>query len=253
MALFSKPIAAIYVKELRKRFDPLTVPMFTPDTKISVGDFGTFEGGRFVRKGNVFARGVTAVVEEAETAGFDFATADGVTIGPSVTLPGGLLRATVSLKSERSVLVSLKPGREATVADADHFAEELKRLWLANELPRDRAVVWSVRYAQGGTVIASEQGDNAVDVSADSALLGPLGLTLPNLAVGVQFGTPRNAMWTLSQTDHELTFWIRLLRLEKGRVDDAFGFEPGSEQLAQAAGAAATEPVPVGELLAQLE
>src|SRR5436189_2286637 len=87
MPLFKKPIAHIYVSEVRRRMDPLVVPIFTPDTAIDVGDFGSFEDGRFVRRGNLADRRVALDVTEDHHAGFEFASDGKVSIEPAGTVP----------------------------------------------------------------------------------------------------------------------------------------------------------------------
>jgi hypothetical protein len=257
MPLFSKPIANVYVKELRTRLDKKIVPIFMPDTTIEVGDFGSFEDGQFVGKGNVRDKGIEYVVKENPVGGFDFASSGKVSIAPSVTIPsptgGDLVKATITFSKAHAVIVSFKGGMESAVTAADSFGEALMRLWLGNELRRDRAVVWSVRSATGGTVMASEEGDNTVEVMADAAALGPAGLTIPNMNVGVQFGSERKSTWKLSEPELAMTVWVRLLRVGKGQADDAFGFEPGSDELAAAAAATEPDEVEVDELIAQLE
>jgi hypothetical protein len=249
---FKKPVASVYAKEVRTRLDRLVVPIFTPDSRIQVGDFGSFEGGRFVAKGNVRDRGLEPAVEEAPAAAFDFASDGKVSLAPGITAEG-IASATLAFSSARAVVVSFKPGRESRVRDADAFGDALVRLWLGNELRKDRAVVWSVRVADGGTVVVSEQGDNAVDVSADAALLSGGALTIPNLNVGVQFSNERKAMWKASEPDLPMTVWIRLLRLRDDQADDAFGFEPGSEQFERAVAASKPASVSVDELIADLD
>src|SRR3954452_133903 len=168
MSLFRKPIAAIYVKELRVRLEPLVVPIFTPDSAIAVGDFGSVDDGRFVRRGNVADRGVAIEPKDDGMAPFDFSSAGKVHLGPTVELPnpagGTLVKGSLHFSKSRAVVTSFKAGVEHTVKDADSFGEQLLRLWYANELPASRNVVWSVRVATGGTVVVSEEGDNTVDV-----------------------------------------------------------------------------------------
>ena len=258
MSLFRKSIASVYVKELKKRLDPLIVPIFTPDTNLEVGAFGSFEDGRFVRKGNVTAKGVSFNVSRKPVGAFDFASSGKVTMGPSVTLPsptggGDLVSATITFSKSQAVVLSFKDGEEAVVDDADVFGDALMRLWLGNELRRDRAVVWSVRTAAGGTVIASEQGDSAIDVMADAAALGSAGLSLPNLNVGVQFANERKSAWKMSEPDVAMTVWVRLLRVGKAQADDAFNFEPGSDELEQAAAEHSPASVSVDELIENIE
>jgi hypothetical protein len=257
MALFSKPIAHVYIKELRARLDSLVVPVFTPDVTIEVGDFGSFEDGRFIRKGNLRDRNVAFECVENRVGGLDFASEGKVTISPGVTVPsptgGTLVKATISFNQSRAVVVSFKGGEEVAVRDADAFGETLMRLWLGNELRRDRAVVWSLRRATGGTVLASEQGDNAVDVMADSALLGAAGITLPNLSLGVAFGNERKATWKLSEPELPMIVWIRLLRVGKQFAEDTFHFEGDAGALERAAAQSRPDHVGVDEVLDQMD
>jgi hypothetical protein len=168
---FRKPIARIYVSEVRERMDPDVVPIFTPDTAIDVGDFGSFEEGRFVSKGNLVKRGVELDIIEDNHVGFEFASGGKVSIGPSVTAPnpagGQLLQATLKFSKSRAVVAAFQGGVERKVSDADTFAETLAKLWASKELRTDRAVVWLVRRATGGTVVVSEEGDNEVQLIAN--------------------------------------------------------------------------------------
>lgn len=238
MSFFSKPIAKIYVTELRTRLDTFVVPIFAPDTSIEVGDFGTFDDGQFVFRGKVMSRGLEPDVEEKPVSGFEFASSGKVSIAPSVVVPnatgsGNLLKTLLSFKKSRAVVASFQGGVERRVRDADAFGEALMTLWYAKKLNKDRVVVWSLRRASGGTVVVSEDGDNQVEVMADSALLGPAGLTLAGLSVGVQFGAEQKATWKLSSANLPLVVWARMFRLSDshGQAVDAFGFDSGSPEL----------------------
>jgi hypothetical protein len=228
---FTKSVAEVYVKELRTRLDRQIVPIFTPDTAVEVGDFGSFEDGRFVSHGNVRDRGLQLRVDTKNVSAFDFGSSGKVSFGPTVELPnpvgGTLLKSTIKFTQSRAVVVSFKEGSESKV-DGDSFADALAKLWASRELREDRAVVWSVRLAQGGTVIVSEAGNNSLEVMADSAVLGPAGLTIPNLSLGVSFGAEQQATWKLSAPNQPLVAWVRLLRLRRSRVEDAFPFETGA-------------------------
>ena len=231
MPIFSKPIAKIYVKELRTRLDSFVVPIFTPDTSINVGDFGTFEDGRFVSRGNVSSRGVQLDVDQSRVNAFEYASSGKVSIAPSVDIPnpagGKLLKTVLSFSKSQAVVASFQGGVEYRVSDADAFGQTLMELWYGKKLNKDRVVVWSLRRATGGTVIVSEEGNNQIEVIADSALLGPAGLTLAGLSVGVQFGVEQKATWKLSSSDVPLVVWARLFRLDDRHQSavDAFGFE----------------------------
>jgi hypothetical protein len=257
MMFFSKPVAKIYVSELLKRYDPLVVPVFTPDSKVEVGDFGSFEDGRFVRRGNVSKRGVTVDADSSPVAPYDYASSGKVEIGPSVEVPtptgGTLLKTTLDFKSANAVVVSFKEGQDVEVKEPDDFADALTRAWYTKVIPVNRVVVWSIRRMNGGTVIVSESGDNSLEVIADPALLlGAAGITTPNLSVGVTFGAERNATWKVSVPATPLVAWIRLLRLRGDRAADVFGFQPTAQGLDDKVASKPTEGVPVDDLLEQL-
>jgi hypothetical protein len=237
MSLFSKPVASIYIKEVRQRLDPDIVPVFTPDTAIEVGDFGSFEDGRFVRKGNLQVdRQVDLEVIEDAVSPFNFASAGKVSMGSSVSVPGptgqNVLRAQISFTKNKAVVASFQSGTQRSVSDADAFGERLTTMWRRRELRPDRVVVWSVRKAPGGTVIVSEDGDNIVEVFADTALLGPAGITLPSLSAGVTFGSQRKATFTMTADQAAFVVWARIFRLDEAFLAavDAFGFEEASTQ-----------------------
>jgi hypothetical protein len=231
MLLFTKPIAEIYVSELRKFLDPEIVPIFTPDTTIEVGDFGSFDDGRFVRRGNVADKGLQLDVDQAAVNPFEFASSGKVSIGPSVKVPkpagGELLKAIVSFTKARAVVSSFKAGVERSVRDSDGFSDQLMQLWYGKELRPDRSVVWSVRRAAGGTVLISQDAGNQVEVIVDAALLGPAGITLSDLSAGVTFGAERKVTWKMSSGGAPLVVWARILTLsdDHARVVDAFGYE----------------------------
>src|SRR5262249_30627860 len=113
---WSKSIARIYVSEIRDDKDKLVGPIFTPDTAIDAGDFGYFEAGRFVRKGNVTDRGLEVDIEETDHAGFDFASSGKVTIGPSAKVPnpvgGELLKASLKFSKGHAVVASFPKGKD---------------------------------------------------------------------------------------------------------------------------------------------
>jgi hypothetical protein len=256
VSLFSKPIASVYVDELRKRLDKRIVPIFPPDTTIEVGDFGSFEDGRFEPRGNVDNRSVEFDIESKKIAAFDFASTGKVELGPSVELPnpagGTLLKSTIKFTKSRAVVVSFKGGTETLARDADAFSDQLIRMWFLKELPTDRVVVWSVRRMDGGTVIVSEEGNNTLDLMADSLLLGPAGITLPNLALGVAFGAEHRATWKLCSPDDPLVYSIRLVGLRGDHAADVFGFEADRDDLDRAVAGAKLDDVGPGELVAQL-
>lgn len=228
---FTKSIAEIYVSELRKSLDRVVVPIFTPDAAIDVGDFGSFEDGRFIRRGNVADRGLHPDIEQMTVNPFEFASSGKVTIGPSVRIPkpgsGELVKAIVSFGKGRAVVASFKEGVERSVSDSDEFGTLLMQLWYSKELRTDRSVVWSVRGASGGTILISQDANNEVEVVADAALLGPAGITLGDLSAGVTFGTERKATWKMSSGSSPLIVWARIFTLsdDHAQVVDAFGFE----------------------------
>jgi hypothetical protein len=258
MPLFSKPIARIYVEELRTRLDPLVVPIFTPDTDIDVGDFGSFLDGRYVRRGNVADRGLRPDVDDEPISGFEFASAGKVRFGASAKVPnplgGELFKAVIGFEKAKAVVASFKGGVERSARDADRFAEQLLELWYGRQLPTDRVVVWSVRRASGGTVVVSEEGNNEVEVLADSALLGPAGITLAGLAVGVTFGAERKATWKLTSDNGPLVSWARLVRLtpDQTRAVDAFGFDRSPDELRSEVAGQAPASFTTDNLLEQL-
>ncbi len=231
MALFSRPIARIYLNELRTSLDPSIVPVFSPDVALDVGDFCSFEDGRLVSRGNVADRGVVLHVAETPANAFEFASSGKVSLGPSITLPnpagGELLKTVLSFTKARAVVASYQNGIERSVKDADAFAEQLMQLWYGKALRADRVVIWSVRRAAGGTVLVSEDDDNQVEILADSALLGPAGITLAGMSGGVTFGAERKATWKMSSGATALVVWARILKLsrDQAQVVDAFGFE----------------------------
>jgi hypothetical protein len=242
---FSKPIARIYVSELRTSLDSTVVPIFTPDTAIEVGDVGSFDDGRFVRKASVKDRGLSFDIDENPVNAYEYASSGKVSFGPSAKIPnpmgGELLKAVVSFTKAKAVVVSFRGGVQQSVRDADAFSDGLMQLWYRKELRTDRVVVWSVRRATSGTVLVSEDGGNQVEVMADSALLGPAGITLAGLSVGVQFGAERKATWKMPPGDAPLVVWARILGLSKDQasVVDEFGFEsdtrPGGPAIAPVA------------------
>lgn len=246
---FRQPIAAVYVRELRKGLDPLIVPVFTPDVDLAVGDVGSFEDGRFVRRSHVRQRGLEVELEETEVPPFVFASQGKVEVGPTVKADG-LASATVRFKQGRAVVASFAAGAESTVTDPDAFAAELGGRWARNELNRDRAVIWSLRRVRGGTVMVSEQGGTSLDVSMDAALLGAAGITVPGLSLGASFASEHSGVWAMSAPGSPLVAWIRLYKPARGGgAQDAFPFDPSG-----APPEAASEVREAGpdELLAQL-
>jgi hypothetical protein len=256
---FRKPIAQIYVSEMRRRLDKLVVPIFPPDTTVDVGDFGSFEDGRFVRRGNLADRDVHLSVDENKHAGYNFASDGKFEISPSAKVPnplgGELLEATLKFTRGKAVVASFRAGVDRAVADADAFADTLAELWASKKLRTDRAVVWSVRKATGGTIVVSKEGGNQVKLVADSALLGLAGITLAGLSAGVQFGAETGATWKMSDPKIELVLWARLYRLDSktAQAVDAFAFEPGSPELAAQAKSIKPTGMPTDDVLAQLK
>lgn len=231
MVLFSKPVARIYINELRTSLDPNIVPVFTPDAALEVGDFCSFEDGRLVSRGNVADRGLVLEIDEVPANPFEFASGGKVSLSPSVKLPnpagGDLLKTVLSFTRARAVVASYQNGVERSVNDADGFAGQLMQLWYAKKLRTDRVVIWSLRRATGGTVLVSEDSGNEVEIFADSALLGPAGITLGGLSAGVTFGAERKATWKMSSAVAPLVVWARIFKLsrDQAQVVDEFGFE----------------------------
>jgi hypothetical protein len=227
---FTKPVAKIYVNELRT-LDTDLVPIFTPDTEIGVGDVGSFEDGRFVRYFNLADRGIALDVLERTANPFEFASQGKVSVGPSVDVPnplgGTLSKMVLSFTGSKALVAAYAEGVDRSVRDADAFRDDLLRLWSTNEIRKDRCVVWSVRQASGGTIVVSEKADNQVEVLADTALLGGAGLTLRGLSVGVRFGTERSATWKISGGKAPLVIGAKLFALsaDQREVLDRYGFE----------------------------
>jgi hypothetical protein len=231
MDLFSKPIARIYIEEIRTKMDDKVVPIFSPDTAIDVGDFGSFEDGQFVKKGNIRNRGLDVEVDESPAGAYDFASTNKVTVGVSVKVPnpagGELFKSTIKFGGSKAVAASFKGGVDRSVQDADLLSDKLLDLWYRGELPTERVVIWAIRRAGGGAVVISAEGDNEVEVFADPVAVGAAGITLASLSAGVTFGAERKATWKLTKGDVPLVVWARMLRLsdDQRRVVDAFKFD----------------------------
>ena len=226
-------IARIYVEEVRRSLDPLVVPVFSPDIQLDVGDFGSFEDGRFVRQGNVRDRDVGFGVDEQTVAPFEFASSGKVSFGASTTVKGPgdveLVKAKVSFSRDKAVAVSFDKGCERTARDPDSFGAALATAWGIGELRADRVVVWSIRRALGGTALVSAEGENEIELSADPSVVGGA-ITLGTMRAGVSFGSERKATWKLSVADLPLTTWVRLIRSDRnGGFKNAFGFEARTE------------------------
>jgi hypothetical protein len=256
MSLFEKnPTAAIYLDEMRTGFDPDVIPVFTPDMSVDVGDFGSFENGRFVNRGNVAARGVGLTCRERQIPPWSWASSGKVSVGPSLTLPGptgnDLVKTTLKFSRARAVAASFESGFDRSAGDADLFGRDLMGLWLSGELSPDRVVVWSVRRASKGTVLVSHEKDNEVELVADAGLLAGAGLTLANMSLGVQFGQERKSTYKVSSGP--LTIWVRMLRLlpkDVSRVGDVHRFEPGTDDLIAAIGTRRPVALSVDDVLA---
>lgn len=245
MRWFSKPAARIYIEEVRASLDKKVVPVFSPDTALDVGDFCSFDDGQLLKRGSVTDRGMTLDVKEEPAAPFEFASSGKVSLSPSVTLPnpagGELLKTVLSFTRSKAVVASYQAGVERFVRDSDAFGDELMALWYGKALRTDRVVVWSVKRATGGTVLVSEDGNNEVEIFADSALLGPAGITLAGLSAGVTFGAERKTTWRMSSKAKPLVVWARVLKLsrDQAQVVDAFGFEAPAR-----ADVSAIKPIP---------
>lgn len=173
---------------------------------------------------------------------FQYASSGKVTIAPSVTVPnpagGDLLKTKLSSTKSHAVVASFQGGVERRVQNADDFGQTLLKLWYGKKLNKDRVVVWSLRQSDGGTVVVSQDGGNDLEVMANSALLGPAGLTLGGLSVGVEFGTEQKATWKLSSNSVPLVAWARLFKLDDRHQDavDAFRFESEPQLASELAG-----------------
>ena len=160
-------------------------------------------------------------------------------------LPGGspLVKATLTMKSERSVVASFNPGTELRVQDNYEFGAALMQMWFARRLRADEVVVWSARQVLGATVVVSAEGNNRIDLTADSALLGGLGITLDGLSAGVSFGNQTRAAYRVSDPGITFTSYVRAFWLppDARRQIDGFGFSDDPNSVRSAA--ADHEPV----------
>ncbi len=260
MPNFEKASAAIYIRELRERYDSTVVPMFPPDTAVDVGDFGEFVDGQWVRHGSLRDRQeIMPEPNETPIAPFSFASSDKFEFGPSVEIPkpggGTLLEATMKFSEDRAVAVSFQGGVERSHPDRPVLERHLLALWYGKRLGDDLAVVWKVRRAAGGTLVVSQDGGTSVSVRADAAVLGAAGLSLAGMSAGVAFTHESNATWKLSTEDIPLTTSMWLLRLDpkKREAVDGFGFEASDADIAAATRFESPEQVTSGVVLAQLE
>jgi hypothetical protein len=251
--LLDRSAAKIYISEMRAHVDRRLVPVFTPDTFIEVGDIGKLENGRFTGTGSLAELGLDPPVTERPAAGTDFSSSGKVSLGGSANVPGPvgdpILKATLKFNKDRAVATSFAKGVDRRYAQRDALDARLQALWGEGSLRADRVVVWQVRRATKGTVVVSEEGDNAVELSASAAALAPAtALSLANIGLGVQFGSETKATWKLSDPDIPLTISIGLVRYSGGQVEDAFGFDrnPGVQP-------GAVVEVGVDDLLAQLD
>ena len=118
------------------------------DTRVEVGNFGSYDGGRFDRHGNLADR-LTFAVEKADAAPFTFASQGKVSIGPSVMVTGGapggrLLKADVTFSGSRAVVASFAAGTTYSVPDRD-LSKAVGKLWHSKGLLPHLVVVWLVR------------------------------------------------------------------------------------------------------------
>ena len=247
MAIFHtspKDTAGIYIAQTRDQVDRTVTPVFPPDQSLEPGDIVTVEAGQLVRSGSVSTRGLTPLVAPStNTAPWSYATSKSVSLSPSVQIPnpipGGspLLKATLTMKSERSVVASFSRGVQHTVQDADQFGQALMNLWYSRMLRPFDCVVWYSRQAVGGTVVVSAEGDNQIEVIANSALLGGAGITLAGLAAGVTLGTQRKATYNVSDPGITFTTAVRIFWLseqDRQRID-GFGFADDPDSVRAAA------------------
>lgn len=249
--MFDRAVAHTYIRELKVHLDRKYVPVFTPDTVIDVGDFGSLEDGRFIRKGSVADRGITLDIRETPVAAQTFASTGKVAIKPGATVAAGgreLLGATLQFSKSRAIVTAFRSGVDRAVSDADHFADQLGELWTTKELRTDRCVVWQVRRAHGGTVIVSQDGGNSVALTADPTLLCAPAINLGNLSLHVELGASAKAVWTIPPQDGDLLVSMGLYRWSGREAEDAFGFTGRSAE----AGTGRPAPVAADDLLAQL-
>jgi hypothetical protein len=225
--VFDRAVAHTYIRELQVHLDRKYVPVFTPDTVIEVGDFGSLEDGRFIRKGNVADRGLELDILETRVAAQTFASTGKVTISPSASVQVGdqkLLEATLKFSKSKAIVTAFRRGVDQGVRDADRFADQLTALWTSKDLRTDRCVVWHVRRAHGGTVIVSQDGDNSVALTADPTALGVPAINFGNLALHVELGASTKAVWTIPPQDGDLVVSMGLYRWGGREAEDAFGF-----------------------------
>jgi hypothetical protein len=234
MSWFSKPVARVYVDEIRAKLDKNAVAIFTPDISVSVGGFGVFENGLYDEKGLLSTRGLAFEVSEEPALAFEFASQGKVTLAPAgtVTGPGGmeLAKASLSFTEDKAVVLSVGDGVRQFVQDEARFASGALDLWTKGEIPANAVVVTEVRRAVGGTVIVSEKRNSSIDLAVP-ALNAPLGVTIASLKVGATFGVGSEAVWKMATEQGSLTVWVKMLRLsEIGRPGDQYGFDaaPGS-------------------------
>jgi hypothetical protein len=231
--MFDRAVAHTYIRELKVHLDRKYVPVFTPDTVIDVGDFGSLEDGRFIRKGSVADRGLTLDIRETPVAAQTFASTGKVTIKPAATVQVGgreLLGATLQFSKSKAVVTAFRSGVDRAVGDADRFEDQLSALWSSKELRTDRCVVWHVRRARGGTVIVSQDGDNSVALTADPTVLCAPAINFGNLSLHVELGTSSKAVWTIPPQDGDLLVSMGLYRWSGREAEDAFGFTPRSAE-----------------------
>jgi hypothetical protein len=251
VSFFNRTVAQTYIRELKIHLDRKYVPVFTPDTAIEVGDFGALEDGRFVKRGNLADRGLTLDILETQVAAQTFASTGKVTISASATVEVAgqkLLGATLTFKKSKAIVTAFRSGVDQGVRDADRFADQLAALWTSKELRTDRAVVWHVRRAHGGTVIVSQDGNNSVALTADPTKLAAPAINFGNLSLHVELGTAKKAVWTIPPQDGDLVVSMGLYRWGGSEAKDAFGFATAAPEATN--GRAAL--VGADDLLAQL-
>jgi hypothetical protein len=222
--------AKVYLEQLKAGLDPTVVPVFEPGLDVDLGAFGSFERGRFNRRGSVVDRGLSLDVRQTELDPWWFATSGGVDLGPSAQVPGlggkELVKASLTFSKGDAVVVSYGPGSEVSVKDADAFRRQLQDLWLAKQLPLDRCVVWRVRRAPGLVLVATEKG-SVVDVSLDLTALVAAGIAelgLPELRMGVNWRASRGTVYGI--TGDALVQSISLFCWIEDTIQ-SYGFERG--------------------------
>jgi hypothetical protein len=229
--MFRKPtVADIYLKELSRGLDRTLVPLFPPDTPVTVGTVGHFEDGRFVKRGELsqLPGAPMPAIESSAAADWSFSSENSVSLTPggTVTTPLGqqLAKAQLGFSRDRSVLVSFVGLTEDRVESADILDATLWRLYLEGALGAQDVVIWSSRRARSGTIVVARKGGIKLDVSTDlSAVAGVI--TVANLGVGVNIEGGDHAGYQLVGQD--LSVFVRAKGLTDAKVQEVRGFQQG--------------------------